>query len=52
MDRNRREILVVKNDCSGVQIVFVSSIALSEEWHQAVTAKLPYCMLEGSFDRA
>jgi hypothetical protein len=52
MDRNRREILVVKNDCSGLHIVFVSSIALSEEWHPAVTAKLPYCMLNGYFDSA
>jgi len=44
--------MVVKDDCSGVQIVFVSSIACSEEWHQAVTAKLPHCMLKGSFHSA
>jgi hypothetical protein len=44
--------LVVKNDCSGVHIFFVSNIAVGEEWHPAVTAKLPHCMLNGSFDSA
>ena len=42
----------MKDDCSGVQIVFVSSIAQSEEWRPAVTAELLNCMLNGSFERA
>ena len=52
LDRNSRVLMVVKNDCSAVQIVFVSGIAWSEERHQAFTAKLPHCMLKCSFDNA
>jgi hypothetical protein len=50
LDRNSRETLAVKEDCSGVKIVFLSSIVQSEGWHQVVTARLPHYVLNGSFD--
>jgi len=44
------ETLVVKVDCSGVKIVFLSSIVRIEGWHQAVVAELPPRLLNGSFE--
>ena len=45
LDRSSMETSVVKEDCSGVKIVFLSSIVRSEGWHQVVTAELPPCLL-------
>jgi len=44
------ETLVVKVDCSGVKIVFLSSVVRIERWHQVVTAELPPRVLNGSFE--
>jgi hypothetical protein len=52
LDRNNMETLVVKVDCSRVKIVFRSSIVRSEGWQLVVTAELPPCVLNGSFENA
>jgi hypothetical protein len=40
----------MKVDCSGVKIVFLSSIVRIEAWHQVVIAELPPRILNGSFE--
>jgi len=42
----------MKVDCSGVKIVFLSSIVRIEAWHHVVIAELLPRVLNGSFENA